>query len=89
MLLPFFLEFKGRLAVAFACLAAIQASQLSIPFLLKLIIDDLDSSTAQIVALPLALLIVYVLVRFGSTASANCARRSSAPSRYAPCGAFR
>ena len=68
MLLPFFLEFKGRLAVAFACLAAIQASQLSIPFLLKLIIDDLDSTTAQIVVLPLALLIVYVLVRFGSTA---------------------
>lgn len=68
MMLPFFLEFKGRLAVAFGCLAAIHAAQLTVPYLLKLIIDDLDSSKAQIVALPLALLIVYVLVRFLSGA---------------------
>ena len=38
------------------------------PWLLKLIVDSLDSTEAQIVALPLALLIVYVLVRFGSAA---------------------
>ncbi len=68
MMLPFFLEFKGRLAVAFGCLAVIHVAQLAVPYLLKLIIDDLDSATAQIVALPLALLIVYVLVRFLSGA---------------------
>ena len=68
MMLPFFLEFKGRLALAFGCLALIHAAQLTVPYLLKLIIDDLDSTKAQIVALPLALLIVYVLVRFLSGA---------------------
>ena len=68
MMLPFFLEFKVRLAIAFGCLALIQGAQLAVPWLLKLIIDDLDSTKAQIVALPLALLIIYVLVRFGSAA---------------------
>ena len=68
MMLPFFLEFKGRLAIAFGCLALIQGTQFAVPWLLKLIIDDLDSTKAQIVALPLALLIIYVLVRFGSAA---------------------
>ena len=68
MMTPFFLEFRGRLAIAFGCLAAIQATQFAVPWLLKLIVDSLDSTQAQIVALPLALLIVYVFVRFGSTA---------------------
>ena len=68
MMLPFFLEFKGRFVLAFGCLAVIHVAQLAVPYLLKLIIDDLDSATAQIVALPLALLIVYVLVRFLSGA---------------------
>ena len=64
MLAPFFLEFKGRLVFAFACLATIQAAQLSTPMLLKFVIDDLDSTQAQVVAVPVALLLVYVLVRF-------------------------
>ena len=68
MMLPFFVEFKGRLALAFGCLAAIQATQFAVPWLLKLIVDSLDSTEAQIVALPFALLMVYVLVRFGSAA---------------------
>ena len=68
MLVPFFGEYKGRVAFAFACLLVIQAAQLVVPFLLKFIVDDLDSTEVQVVALPLALLLAYVLIRFAGVA---------------------
>ena len=33
MMSPFFLEFRGRLALAFGCLAAIQGTQFAVPWL--------------------------------------------------------
>lgn len=64
MLVPFFLEYRGRIFFALGCLGVMQAAQLSVPFLLKWIIDDLDSTKVQVVALPIMLVIVYVGVRF-------------------------
>jgi ABC-type transport system involved in Fe-S cluster assembly fused permease/ATPase subunit len=64
MLVPFFLEYRGRVFFALACLGLMQAAQLSVPFLLKWIIDNLDSTKVQVVALPIMLVIAYVGVRF-------------------------
>ena len=68
MLIPFFLEYRGRVFFALGCLGVIQAAQLSVPFLLKWIIDALDSTKVQIVALPIMLVTAYVAVRFAGVA---------------------
>ena len=64
MLVPFFLEYRGRIVFALGCLGVMQAAQLSVPFLLKWIVDALDSTNVQIVVLPIMLVVAYVGVRF-------------------------
>lgn len=65
-MLPYLLIFKGRVILALVALVAAKAATLLLPYLLKLIVDSLDSSLQPVVVLPLLLLLAYGLMRFGS-----------------------
>jgi ABC-type transport system involved in Fe-S cluster assembly fused permease/ATPase subunit len=69
MLWPYVVEYRWRTLLAFASLALAKMATISLPFLLKYIVDDLDGQTATdpslpLVAIPLLLILVYGLARF-------------------------
>jgi ATP-binding cassette subfamily B protein len=66
-LLPYLWEFRWRVAVAFACLVAAKAANVSVPLVLKEIVDRLGGAGSVAVALPAALLIGYGLLRLSTT----------------------
>src|SRR5512146_2184696 len=66
MLLPYLWEFKGRVAVALACLTAAKLANVGVPLVLKEIVDALDANMA-LAALPLALLVAYGALRLSTT----------------------
>lgn len=63
---PYIWAFKGRVLLALAALVAAKAATLYLPYALKLIIDDLDPSLNPVLSLPLAFLLFYGVLRFGS-----------------------
>jgi ATP-binding cassette, subfamily B, heavy metal transporter len=63
---PYIWAFKGRVLLALAALLAAKAATLYLPYALKLIIDDLDPSLNSVLSLPLAFLLFYGVLRFGS-----------------------
>lgn len=63
---PYIWAFKGRVLLALAALVAAKAATLYLPYALKLIIDDLDPSLNTAISLPLAFLLFYGALRFGS-----------------------
>lgn len=63
---PYVWAFKGRVLLALAALIAAKAATLYLPYALKLIIDDLDPSLNAAISLPLAFLLFYGALRFGS-----------------------
>jgi len=65
-LLPYLLEFKGRVILALSFLTAAKLANVGVPLLMKQIVDALDAKTAVLV-LPLALLITYGLLRLSTT----------------------
>ena len=65
---PYLMEFPGRVFFALACLVLAKLANVAVPVVLKFIVDDLDDQTSQVVAVPLALLAAYGLLRFGATA---------------------
>ncbi len=65
-LLPYLLEFKGRVAVALLCLTAAKFANVGVPLIMKEIIDALDPRQA-VLLLPLALLLIYGLLRLSTT----------------------
>jgi ATP-binding cassette subfamily B protein len=65
-LLPYLWEFKGRVALALALLVIAKLANVSVPLVLKEIIDALDQPRA-IVTLPVLLLIGYGALRLCST----------------------
>jgi ATP-binding cassette subfamily B protein len=58
--------FRGRVALALACLVVAKLAVVSVPLVLKRIVDLL-SRPEQVAALPVALLAGYALLRFAST----------------------
>ncbi|WP_445363586.1 ABCB family ABC transporter ATP-binding protein/permease [Microbulbifer sp. ANSA003] len=68
-LFPYLLEFRRAVVLAILCLIGAKVAGVTLPFLLKHIVDDLDSAggLAQAVALPLGLLLAYGAVRLSST----------------------
>lgn len=69
MLWPYVVEYRWRTLLAFASLAAAKLATISLPFLLKYIVDDLDGQNANgtalpLVAVPVLLILVYGLARF-------------------------
>lgn len=65
-LLPYLWEFKGRVLIALMLLLLAKLANVSVPLILKEIIDALDPAQTM-VTLPLFLLIAYGLLRFCST----------------------
>jgi ABC-type transport system involved in Fe-S cluster assembly fused permease/ATPase subunit len=67
-LLPYLLEFRARIAIALVCLVAAKLASVGLPFVLKDIVDQLDTKTSQtaLLVLPLSLLLAYGMVRFAN-----------------------
>jgi len=64
-LIPYLLEFKSRIAFALGCLIFTKLASVYLPFVLKDLVDTLDTNLDnELVLLPLSLIISYGLVRF-------------------------
>ncbi len=66
-LLPYLWAYKGRVLAAMAALVLAKVANVGVPVLMKSIVDGLDQRTA-ILAVPLALLCAYGLLRLSTTA---------------------
>ena len=66
MLLPYLWEYKWRVVIALVFLTAAKLANVSVPLVLKQIVDALDPRHAALV-LPLALLVAYGLLRMSTT----------------------
>ncbi len=60
------MEFRGRVVLALVLLALAKLANVTVPIALKFIVDRLDPAGATAVAVPLALLIGYGALRFGT-----------------------
>ncbi len=65
-LLPYLKEFRGRVLLAMLCMLVAKLAGVTVPWLLKLIVDHFDSAAEALVLVPVALLAAYGLVRFSS-----------------------
>jgi ATP-binding cassette, subfamily B, heavy metal transporter len=65
-LLPYLWEYKWRVAAALACLIVAKLANVSVPLVMKEVVDNLDPSV-QVVAVPVALLAIYGALRFSTT----------------------
>src|SRR5947207_2776091 len=66
-LLPYLWAYKGRVILALGALVAAKVANVGVPVVLKSIVDALDTRTA-VLAVPLALLVGYGLLRLSTTA---------------------
>ncbi len=68
-LFPYLSDYRGRIGLALLFLALAKLANIGVPVALKLIVDGLDvtKSTAQIITVPLFLLIAYGLLRFSTS----------------------
>ncbi|HVS26702.1 MAG TPA: ABC transporter ATP-binding protein/permease [Burkholderiales bacterium] len=65
-LLPYLLEFKGRVVLALSLLICAKLANVTVPLVLKGIVDSLSVKDA-LIALPIALLAGYGILRFSAT----------------------
>lgn len=65
-LAPFLSQFKGRVAVAMAFLIMAKIATVLMPWVLKHIVDGLDSTINPVPVLPLLLLLAYGALRFAT-----------------------
>lgn len=65
-LVPYLLEFRGRVILALTFLAAAKVANVSVPLVLKQIVDTFEKSQA-LVALPVFLFAAYGLLRLGNS----------------------
>ncbi len=66
-LLPFLWQYRGRVIVALLSLVLAKAANVGIPLILKDIVDSLDGNGQMQLAVPLALLAAYGLLRLSSS----------------------
>ncbi len=66
MLIPYLLEFRWRVAIALVFLICAKLANVTVPLVMKEIVDSLDASL-QMVVLPLALLLIYGALRMSTT----------------------
>jgi len=65
LLLPYLWEYRGRVAAALAFLVAAKLANVTVPLVLKEVVDGLDVERAMLVV-PAALLAIYGLLRFST-----------------------
>lgn len=66
---PYLLEYKRRVILALSCLVLAKVASVSMPFVLKHIVDDLDGQLSQdaiLMSVPLALLLAYGVIRLSN-----------------------
>lgn len=66
MIWPYLWEFRARLGFAFALLILAKVATVTMPWVLKQIVDGLDESVNPVLVVPVMLIIAYGLLRFGS-----------------------
>ena len=66
VLLPYLLEFRWRVLLALTLLTAAKLANVGVPLVMKQIVDGLDLKLA-VVAVPVALLAAYGMLRFSTT----------------------
>ena len=66
-LVPYLLEFPGRVFAASLFLVLAKVANVIVPFVLKYIVDGLSGEQAQLLAVPVALVVAYGLLRFSTT----------------------
>ena len=68
-LLPYLIEYRGRIVIAMLSLVAAKLATIVVPFILKYIVDGLDSNQLpdKMLALPLGLLVAYGFARLSTT----------------------
>src|SRR4051812_32936463 len=66
LLVPYLLEYKWRVALALACLITAKLANVGVPLIMKEVVDRLDAARA-IIAVPVALLAIYGILRFSAT----------------------
>jgi len=67
-LLPYLWDYRGRAGAALLLLLLAKGANVGVPVALKGIVDALDTATGRELALPVALLLAYGLLRLGSSA---------------------
>ncbi len=65
---PAWREMRGRVILALAFLICAKLANITVPLLLKAAVDGLSGETADVIALPIGILVAYGLVRLGSMA---------------------
>ncbi|HYL88044.1 MAG TPA: ABC transporter ATP-binding protein/permease [Burkholderiales bacterium] len=65
-LLPYVLEYRWRVLFALVCLISAKLANVAVPLVMKEVVDRLEGATA-IVAVPVALLATYGILRFSAT----------------------
>jgi ATP-binding cassette, subfamily B, heavy metal transporter len=65
-LLPYLWEYKWRVFLALVCLVTAKLANVGVPLVMKEVVDNLDPSL-QLVAVPVALLAIYGVLRFSTT----------------------
>lgn len=66
-LLPYLSEFRGRVILAMSCLLLAKVAGVAVPWVLKLIVEHFEAAgSSAVVLVPVALLIVYGLLRFST-----------------------
>ena len=66
-LFPYVWQYKGRVLAAFALLLGAKLANVTVPLVLKDIVDGLQEPSTALL-LPMALILLYGLLRFGNTA---------------------
>jgi ATP-binding cassette subfamily B protein len=66
---PYLLEHKKRVSLALLCLVSAKAASVTLPFLLKHIVDNLNTETvaSALVIVPMSLIIAYGVIRLLNT----------------------
>ena len=67
-LMPFLWDYRGRVGLALLFLVLARVANVGVPVALKEIVDHLNSPAGVSVALPIAMLIAYGVLRLGSSA---------------------
>ena len=66
MIWPYLWEFRARLGFAFILLVLAKVATVTMPWVLKQIVDGLDESINPVLVVPVMLIVAYGLLRFGS-----------------------
>jgi len=66
-LLPYLLEYRGRVALAVGCLVLAKLATVAVPVALKFIVDHFEGRAEALVLVPVGLVVGYGLLRLAST----------------------